>query len=255
MKGRIYARESLDDTERAPPIEGQINIGKTWFKERDNELCGVYMDNGLSGGNWRRPDFLRLLDETKRGEFIWAWSQNRLARDVEMFLWFIRQLKEKGVTLFIMDKEIQMDEPDVRLGRTVVAATDEYQRLDAGRKVKIVYSYKLKKVKEQNREAVNLKGKGMWGRAPIPPEIALEALRIAKEQPALTIRQITTLLPSYRLISKKTPTYRKPSVGWVAKVLKNVQQYPSNSTEEKVSENGQSNNSPIAEQKTKEEMP
>ena len=251
--GRIYGRESLDDTERAPPVGNQIEIGKGWFSDNQVNLLEVYKDVGLSGGNWRRPDFLRLLDEMKRGECIWVWSQSRIARDTEMFLWFIRQIKEKGVYLIMLDELIDMVNPDTRFGKTINAAVDEKNRLDVGKQVRKVYSHRLKKTREaqQKPELDNLKGQGVWGRSPIPQEIALEAIRLHNEQPNLTIRAITAMLPNYRLISKKNPTYRKPSIGWVAKILKDasVQQYPSNSVEKKTFEKEQLINSPINEQK------
>lgn len=242
MKGRIYGRESSDDTERAPPVKNQIDIGKVWFNEQSHELLATYQDVGLSGGNWRRPDFLRLLDEIKKGEFVWAWSQSRLARDTEMFLWFVRQLKEKDCLLAIDREFVDMSHPDKRLTRTVIAASDEFMRLETSRKVKQTYSHKLAAARER-------KEKVEWGRTTIPQEIAQEVLRLAKEQPTLTVRQIASMLPNYRLKSKKTPTYRQPSIGWVCKIMRSVQKSPSDLIGEKALEKQPFNNSPINEQK------
>jgi DNA invertase Pin-like site-specific DNA recombinase len=249
MKGKIYGRESSDDTERAPPVGNQIEIGKERFAELGHELTGIYKDEGLSGGNWRRPDFLRLLDELKKGEFVWAWSQNRLARDTEMFLWFVRQVKEKGGLIMIDREFIDMASSGGKLKHTVIAATDEFVRTETGEKVEKVYSHKLKKARANNALIGDLKGLGVWGRKPVPDEIRKEAIRLALENPKMTLRQITDALPSYRLISKKSFTYRKASLGWVAQILATVrvQQYPSKSTEEKVKENKEFNNSPINE--------
>ena len=240
--GRIYGRESSDDTERAPSVQNQIDIGTRWFSEKGFELAGIYSDVGLSGGNWRRPELLRLLDEIKRGEFLWIWSQNRLARDTEMFLWIVRQLKEKDCILYIDGQPIDMNTAGGILKHTVVAATDEFYRRETSDKVKRAYSHKLTCAREAGKKI-------QWGRSEIPAEIAQEALRLAREQPRLTVRQIASMLPNYRLKSKKTPTYRKPSIGWVCKILNSVQKSPSENTEEKPLEKAQFNNNPIDEQK------
>ena len=59
MKVALYARESSDDTRKAPPIEDQIETGKMWAKENNYDVVIVYADDGYSGGDWKRPNWNR----------------------------------------------------------------------------------------------------------------------------------------------------------------------------------------------------
>jgi hypothetical protein len=57
----IYARESSDDSRKAPPIQEQIAAGKAWGEERGYNLVQVYADDGYSGGDWTRPEWNQAL--------------------------------------------------------------------------------------------------------------------------------------------------------------------------------------------------
>ena len=158
----IYARESTSDTNKAPPIKKQIEIGKRWGREKGYNLVLVFSDNGYSGGDWNRPDWNRAVREARGNHFkiLWTWDQDRLARDTEQFLWFYRHLSQQNVKVFSeTEGEINMDTTGERLKHTSLAMAAETFRLITADKVKKAYESK-KKIAEEKNERVK------WGRKP-----------------------------------------------------------------------------------------
>lgn len=175
MKVVIYARESESDIKKAPSIAEQIKRGKQWVENNGHELIRVYGDNGFSGGDWNRPQFNRLIkDARNKGKdfnALWVWSQDRLARDTEQFLWFYRNLKHSRIIVFSeIEGEVEMETLGGRVKNTVLAMTSEIFRITTGEKVKKAYRYKKQK------EALNFK----WGRD--MKQIDMEKVRELKEK-------------------------------------------------------------------------
>lgn len=66
----IYARLSIEDTRdrEGGSLEDQICLGKKFVSEKPYlKLMEVYSDNGLSGTNFDRPDFERLMADIRKG--------------------------------------------------------------------------------------------------------------------------------------------------------------------------------------------
>ena len=261
MKVAIYARESVDDTERAPPIENQIEIGKAWIKENKFELFDVYADDGWSGGDWRRPKWNEIVALARARQFsiIWVWSRARIARDVEQFAWFYRNLKERGCKVFALETHeyLEMESVGGYAKEITLAQVSTLFRLQTGQAVKNTYAYKKREAKDRGVKMV-------WGRKPVPEEIKNACIQLAKDKPELSLRQIAAVLPEYEVINKTGVKKHTVSFGWVAKVLKDagikkerVKKSPLEKIEVKEQENQGANqsvtNSPISEQEKKEE--
>lgn len=162
MRYAIYARESSKDTKSAPSINEQIEKGRLWLQQNQHELIRVYQDNGFSGGDWNRPDFNQLVkdakNKNKQFNAIWIWSQDRIARDTELFLWFYRMMIGSHVTIHSeIEGEIDMDTLGGRIKHTSLAQASEIFRLMTSEKVRNAYASRVKKAKESN---TTLK----WGR-------------------------------------------------------------------------------------------
>lgn len=70
FKTGAYIRLSVEDRRhKGDSIETQQAIIKAFIDERDDlELQEVYIDNGLSGQSFERPDFLRMKDDIESGK-------------------------------------------------------------------------------------------------------------------------------------------------------------------------------------------
>jgi DNA invertase Pin-like site-specific DNA recombinase len=162
MKYSIYARESSDDTNKAPPIEEQIKRCKQYAAEHKYKLVDVYSDNGFSGGNWNRPAWKQIVKDAKfhRFNIVLVWNQDRIARDTEQFLWFHRSLKEAYVKLYsICDGIINLDSVGDTAKHISIAMASEIFRKVTSEKVRRSYSSKVKDAKKKGIK-VN------WGRKP-----------------------------------------------------------------------------------------
>lgn len=70
-KTGIYGRLSIEDTRdgEGSSLEDQICLGEKYVSEKPYlTLAGVYSDNGLTGTNFERPDFERLMEDVRKGK-------------------------------------------------------------------------------------------------------------------------------------------------------------------------------------------
>ena len=207
----IYARESSDDTNKAPPIQEQIKRCKQYAEEQGYTLTQVYEDNGYSGGNWKRPAWNSIKNDAKFHKFniVLIFSQDRIARDTEQFLHFYRNLKKASVKIYsITEGEINMETVGDRVKHTSLAQASEIFRL--------ITSEKVKKVYELTKRKAELDGKEFkWGREPGNYDINL-IINLRKK--GLGYREIANQIGgcSYqtirRLLQKHLPENRAISV-------------------------------------------
>lgn len=159
-KVALYCRESSDDTKKAPPIEEQIKRGQRWAKDNGYFVSFIFADDGYSGGDWKRPDWLRAVQEAKGKHYnvLWTWNQDRLARDTEQFLWFFRNLKENSIKVISdTEGEIIMDDVGGTAKHISLAMASEIFRKVTSEKVRKTFEHKKK---EANKKGIKVK----WGR-------------------------------------------------------------------------------------------
>lgn len=184
MKVAIYARESTDDTRKAPPIEEQIARGREWARENNHDLVMIYQDDGYSGGDWKRPAWLQSVKDAKRHAWaiLWTWDQDRLARDTEQFLYYQRNLRQAGVQIYEQTAKafIDMDTLGGRVKHQTMAQAAEIFRLVTSEKVKRAYESRKKEGRPWGRpakswdvdKAVELRRQG-WGWRYIAKELGV----------------------------------------------------------------------------------
>lgn len=177
MRVVIYARESSKDTKIAPPIQEQIKRGKDWVEKNQYTLIREYVDNGYSGGDWNRPAWNQLIRDARKlnrdFDCIWTWSQDRLARDTEQFLYFARNLRGKVQVICEVEGPLDMETLGGRLKHTQLAVASETFRLITSEKVRRAYLSQKEKA-EKTGQPLN------WGRK--AREIDMEKVKKLKEE-------------------------------------------------------------------------
>jgi len=159
-KVSIYARESSDDLNKSPPIEKQIERGMQWINENGYELKFIFKDDGYSGGDWKRPDWLRAIQEAKGKHYniLWTWNQDRIARDTEQFLHFYRNLKDNSIKVISdTEGEVNMDDVGGTAKHISLAMAAEIYRKVTSEKVKRTYD---RKKQDADKKGIPV----IWGR-------------------------------------------------------------------------------------------
>lgn len=94
----IYARYSSTN-QKEQSIEGQIRECRGYAERCGYTVVGEYIDKALSGRNDHRPDFQRMIDDSKKGQFdyIVVWKLDRFARNRYDSAVYKNKLKKVGV--------------------------------------------------------------------------------------------------------------------------------------------------------------
>ena len=70
MKYAAYCRVSTGSDEQLNSLVNQKKFFEEYVKKRGDTLVKIYADRGISGKSMdRRTEFLRLLEESKQGDF------------------------------------------------------------------------------------------------------------------------------------------------------------------------------------------
>lgn len=148
----IYTRQSVDKKDSIS-IECQIDLCK---KEINDEDFRVYTDKGFSGGNTKRPDFLRMLGDIKSGliDKVIVYKLDRISRSILDFAKIIHTFKKYNVEFQSSTEKFDTSTPigNAMLNITMVFAQLERETIQ-------------KRIKD-NYYARGKKGFYMGGRAP-----------------------------------------------------------------------------------------
>lgn len=105
MKYAAYCRVSTGSDEQLNSLVNQKKFFEEYVKKRGDTLVKIYADRGISGKSMdRRTEFLRLLEESKQGDFdaVLVKDISRFARNTLDFLTGIRTLKSRGVDVIFI---------------------------------------------------------------------------------------------------------------------------------------------------------
>ena len=96
----IYARFSCDK-QRDESIEDQLRVCMEYAREHGITVVGQYCDYALSGRNDHRPQFLKMIEDSKSGAFntVLLWKMDRFARNRWDSAIYKKELYMNGVTV------------------------------------------------------------------------------------------------------------------------------------------------------------
>jgi len=100
MKVAIYARVSTDD--KGQDVENQLVILRDWAKNLGYDEVVEYKDEGISGANSNRPDFIRMRSDARQNKFkgILIWALDRFSREgISNTFAYIQELDKHKVFL------------------------------------------------------------------------------------------------------------------------------------------------------------
>ena len=130
----IYARVSTRSAAQLHSMAAQISELTRFVASRPGwRLVDIYMDFESASGSSSRPEFNRMIEDSKAGRFeiIITKSVQRFGRNTEESLVAMRTLLEVGVIIYFQIEGYTSDAPDAELQtslRTALAAADNASR-------------------------------------------------------------------------------------------------------------------------------
>ncbi len=132
----IYARySSYKQTEQS--IEGQLKECYAYAEREGFDVIGVYKDEAITGKSDDRPDFLRMIEDSKKKAFngVIVYSLDRFSRDKYDNVRYKRELKKNNVRVFSAKENIS-DDPVGRLMENFFEGMAQYYSDELSEKVK-----------------------------------------------------------------------------------------------------------------------
>lgn len=148
LKVAAYCRVSTDSDEQATSYEAQVEHYTEFIKKNaDWEFAGIYADYGISGTNTKkREEFNRMIEECMEGkiDMIITKSISRFARNTLDCLKYIRQLKEKNVTVFFEKENINTMDSKGEVLLTIMASLAQQESESLSKNVKLGLQFRYR---------------------------------------------------------------------------------------------------------------
>ena len=135
LRAVIYARYS-SISQREESIEGQVKECTAYAECNGYSVIGTYVDRALSGTTDNRPQFQKMIDDSKRKLFdiVIVWKLDRFARNRYDSARYKHQLKKNGVRVISATEQISKGAEGILL-ESVLEGYAEYYSEDLKEKV------------------------------------------------------------------------------------------------------------------------
>lgn len=186
LRVAAYCRVSTDRDEQESSYETQVEH-YTEFIDRNPEwqLAGIYADDGISGTNTKkREEFNRMIEDcmASKIDIVITKSISRFARNTLDCLKYIRQLKEKNISVYFEKENINTMDAKGEVLLTIMAslAQQESQSISQNVKLGLQFRYQAGKVQVNHNRFLGYT-KDDEGNLVIVPEEAEIVKRIYRE--------------------------------------------------------------------------
>jgi DNA invertase Pin-like site-specific DNA recombinase len=144
-----YCRVSTDDEEQLNSYLSQKKYYTDLIqKKKEWQFAGIYADAAITGTQvTKRADFLRLINDCLNNEIdmVITKSISRFARNTYDTLKYVRMLKEKGVSIFFEEENIDTMTMDGELMLTILSSVAQQEVENISENVKKGLKMKMKR--------------------------------------------------------------------------------------------------------------
>lgn len=129
----IYARYSSDrQTEQS--IEGQLRVCNEYAKNNDILVLRTYIDRAMTGTNDNRPDFLQMIEDSKKHDFsiVLVYKLDRFSRNKYETTKHKKTLKDNGIKILSAMENI----PDSPEGILLESLLEGFEQLNGHNSLK-----------------------------------------------------------------------------------------------------------------------
>lgn len=145
MNAVIYARFS-SSAQREASIEQQINVCMSFAESSGYNVVSTYSDRALTGRTDRRPQFLQMIKDARKGRFcaVIVYSLDRFSRDKYDSARYKHELRACGVRVVSATEPIT-DNPSGVLIESVFEGLAQYYSAELSQKIRRGYEDNAKK--------------------------------------------------------------------------------------------------------------
>ncbi|MCK9478913.1 MAG: recombinase family protein [Firmicutes bacterium] len=125
-----YARVSSGKEAMLNSLSAQVSFYSELIQHRPEwEFAGVYADEALTGTKQDRPEFQRLMTDCEAGlvDMVITKAISRFARNTVTTLEYVRKLREKGISVYFEEENIDTLSEGGELMLTVLSAFAQEQ--------------------------------------------------------------------------------------------------------------------------------
>ncbi len=152
-KNVIYIRIAQKNDEEIKIQEEEV---RHYTNSLGVEITDVYVDNGYSGNNFKRPEFIRLMNDVNDNKInsIYVLNISSFGRDFIRTFENIDQLTNKGIAFIsLQDHYNNLEECDTT--KEILDSIKSLYKKELGEKIRIGKKYsRLQKSKIDNKESV-----------------------------------------------------------------------------------------------------
>ena len=177
-----YARYS-DDGQREESIEAQLRAIRDYAKKNNMRIIEEYVDRGRSGTNDRRPEFQRMINDSKSKKFtkVIVHKIDRFSRNMEDTIKYTAELKRYGVDVVSTAEQFD-DSPMGEVMRLITQVMAQF------------YSRNLAGEVEKGKRESAYKGKHVGGVPPLGYDVDRSTMKlIINEKEAESVRLIFSM--------------------------------------------------------------
>lgn len=184
MRVAIYARVS---TLLGQDSSIQIDSVKSKLQSHDKEDMQIYIDEGISGLNERRPALDQMIKDARKQKFdiLAVYSIDRLGRSTKHLLCLIDELAQYGVSLISVRENLDFTTPMGKMALTMISAVAELEVSITKERIKVALAMR--------KLAAQKSGSG-WrcGRPSISEDLRKQVLELRDK--GLSYKRISTQL-------------------------------------------------------------
>jgi DNA invertase Pin-like site-specific DNA recombinase len=129
IKTAIYTRVSTEDQAKEGfSLDAQLDKLKSYCKAKDWEVSDIYIDDGYSGRNIKRPEYKRMMNEKDKWDVLLVIKMDRIHRNSKNFMMMMEDLKREDKGFVSMTESL---DTSTAMGRFVVDIIQRIAQLES----------------------------------------------------------------------------------------------------------------------------
>ncbi len=158
MKFAIYSRKSKA-TDKGESIGNQVEMCRNYINANapgeEHEFL-IYEDEGFSGKNTKRPEFLRMMQDAKKKRFqqVVVYRLDRISRNIVDFMTITEKLQSSGIGFISINERFDTTTPMGRAMMQIAAVFAQLERETIAERV------------QDNMQMLSYTGRWLGGKTP-----------------------------------------------------------------------------------------